>query len=473
VVVAAATVVLAGVVRLLCARGDLWLDEVWTLALLNTLVSPLQIVTRLTHDNNHVLNSLFAWWLRGLEHDWLLRLPSVIAGTAGVAVAASFLGLDDGPGVRDPSRPGVRAALAALLMGASYLMVHYESEARGYALALGIGLFSPWAFLRARASPGSRLAIVHWVAVSLALLGHAVAIHLFAATLAWSLVRFRRDGLGVPSVVTAAVWWHGVPAAVTAAFYFGFLGRLSIGGGPQVPLMDVLAGVVAYTFGFPLSLGAFALVALGALIVVGGLIVLHRMGSDQWVFYATGILVSPIAALAVQPGDLHFERYFFVSAALALLLLARMLGALAVRVPLAAGAAVVLFLAGQAPRIQRLVVDGRGHYAEAVTYMVAHTPSRPVRVASDHDFRNGLVISYQASRLRLGKDQLDYLAAQELARSGADWYVVHRPGDDPAPPPVFTDPGGRAYRLETSFPSAPLSGYRWFLYRREGTTPRT
>lgn len=231
VLVVAVTVVLAAVVRLACAQGDLWLDEVWTLALLTTLESPLQIVTRLTHDNNHILNSVFAWWLGGLEEDWRLRLPAVIAGTAGVAVAASFSGLDDGPEVRDPSCPGVRAALAALLQAASYLMIHYQSEARGYALALGIGLLSPWAFLRARGAPGSRLAIVHWVAVTVALLGHAVAIHFFAATFAWSLVRFRRDALGVPSIVTAAMWWHGVPAAVTAALYFGFLGRLSIGGG--------------------------------------------------------------------------------------------------------------------------------------------------------------------------------------------------------------------------------------------------
>ena len=465
--VVAGIVAAGAVVRIACARGDLWLDEIWTLALLSSIDSPLQIVTKLTHDNNHVLNSFFAWWLRG-GADIALRIPAALVGTAGVAVAASFAGMDDGS--RDQSRPGARAALAALFLAASYLMVHYQSEARGYALALGIGLFSPWAFLRARGSPASRLAAVHWAAAGLALLGHAVAVHLFLATAVWSFVRFRRDGLAGPSLVRALVWWHGVPAATTTLVYLGFLSRMVIGGGPEESLVDVLGRVVAYTFGVPLALGTFGLLALGALVLAGGLATLRRIDSDQWAFYTTGIFLSPMAALVVQPGDLRFERYFYVSAALGLLLAARMVAALTARVPVATAAVAALFLAGQAGRLRHLAADGRGQYRAALSAMAAGTAARPVRVAGDHDFRNGLVTSYYTSRLGLD-GQLVYVRAEGLSASGADWYLVHRPANDPPPPSVFTDPGGRAYRLERTLPSAPLSGFRWFLFRREGAAP--
>jgi hypothetical protein len=455
-----------GLLRLLAARGDLWLDEVWTVALLGTLTSPVQIVTKLTHDNNHILNSLFAWVLRG--NDFAMRLPAVIAGTAGVAVGAWFAGIEDDSAPRDTSHPGARALLAAVVLGSSHLMVHYQSEARGYAFAVGLGLLSPWAFLRARGAPGARLAMVHWAAVCAALLGHAVAVHLFAATAAWSLVRFWRDGMSPPAIVMGALWWHGVPAAFAAALYSGFLSRLTIGGGPQVALPDVIGSVVAYAFGLPLSLGTGVLLLIGVALVAGGLVVVYRAGSDQWALYATGIVLSPAAAMAFQPGDLQFERYFIVSAALALLLFARAAAILLARAPMAVLAVAALFVAGQAPRLHRLVRDGRGHYAEAVRYLVGHAAARPVRLASDHDFRNPMVIRLHASRLGLGPGDLRYVPSQELAASGADWYLVHKGADEATPPAVFTDGGGRRYRLQKEYPSAPLSGFRWLLFKREG-----
>src|SRR6185436_17670860 len=116
----------AAVLRLAAARGNLWLDEIWTLYLLGTIEAPLQIVTTLTHDNNHILNSCCAWWLRG-GADAALRVPAVVAGTLGVAVAAAFAGLRDDPRAQEPSRTEVRATLAALLQATSCLMVHYQS----------------------------------------------------------------------------------------------------------------------------------------------------------------------------------------------------------------------------------------------------------------------------------------------------------------------------------------------------------
>ncbi|TIT25126.1 MAG: hypothetical protein E5W81_04450 [Mesorhizobium sp.] len=49
------------VLRLLGARGDLWLDEIWSFALIEPLTSIDQIFWRVNHDNNHFLNSVYLY----------------------------------------------------------------------------------------------------------------------------------------------------------------------------------------------------------------------------------------------------------------------------------------------------------------------------------------------------------------------------------------------------------------------------
>ena len=45
--IAAALGVASGVVRLLAAGADLWLDEIWSIELARTVSSPLDVVTRI------------------------------------------------------------------------------------------------------------------------------------------------------------------------------------------------------------------------------------------------------------------------------------------------------------------------------------------------------------------------------------------------------------------------------------------
>ena len=139
---ALAAIVAAGAaVRLLACRGDLWLDEVWTLALLDRVHSPLGILTEMRHANNHVLNTLFAYAVGPLEHDTLYRAPAWLGGVLAIALGARLAWLGDGP-IRSDRRPaadasaGTRAVWAAAVLAGSYLLVLYGSEARGYSLSL-------------------------------------------------------------------------------------------------------------------------------------------------------------------------------------------------------------------------------------------------------------------------------------------------------------------------------------------------
>src|SRR5208283_5094387 len=65
-----AALVAAGLaVRLWCARGPLWLDEIWSIENLAPLTRFWQVFWGISHDNNHFLNSLWLYFATGFGAD--------------------------------------------------------------------------------------------------------------------------------------------------------------------------------------------------------------------------------------------------------------------------------------------------------------------------------------------------------------------------------------------------------------------
>ncbi|WP_376704342.1 hypothetical protein RQ479_05220 [Mesorhizobium sp. ISC25] len=111
------------VLRLLGARGDLWLDEIWSFALIEPLTSIDQIFWRVNHDNNHFLNSVYLYLIGPDASPLIQRGLSIALGVATIGAAAA-----------SAASRGRQAMIAtSLLFAVSYPMVHYGSEARGYA----------------------------------------------------------------------------------------------------------------------------------------------------------------------------------------------------------------------------------------------------------------------------------------------------------------------------------------------------
>lgn len=122
-------VLLGTALRLAGASGDLALDEIWTFQLLGRIDSIDQIFWRISHDNNHYLNSVYLYLVGPDASPLLARSLSIALGAAAIFAAAAF-----------NARHGTLAALAtALLFAMSFPMVTYGSEARGY---MGLVLFT-------------------------------------------------------------------------------------------------------------------------------------------------------------------------------------------------------------------------------------------------------------------------------------------------------------------------------------------
>jgi hypothetical protein len=204
--------------------------------------------------------------------------------------------------------------VAALLLGGSYILVHYGSEARGYSLALCFGFLSLGIALADGPRPWSPRAPLAWVTLILAMLAPALAlaVHFLVALIAWSGVRSLRRG-GLRDAAVTLAWWYAVLAAFLFFYYMSFLRVMGSAGGPIMGIPAAMGSAIAGATGLPLLLPN-SLLLLFAIAVTGiSLMWLAARGSDLWVLFllgrafravAAGLLIAGIAAHLVIVGHL-------------------------------------------------------------------------------------------------------------------------------------------------------------------------
>jgi hypothetical protein len=458
-------VVVAALVRLAATWNDLWLDEIWTLKLLGDVHSLLGVFT-LRHENNHILNSLFMYALRPFGIDWLFRVPDWLAGSAAVGLGAWVAWLGDGREDHDDASRTSRALITAILLGGSYLLVHYASEARGYSLALAFGLLAVGITLRDGLRPMSRRAPLVWASLVLSMLSLALAIHFLVALIAWSAVHAQRRG-GWRDAAATLAWWYAVPVGFFALYYLGFLRVMGSAGGPREGLLAAVVNAIEGATGLPLT-APIPVVLIFAIAVAGiGFVWLAAKGSDLWIFYLFGMIVSPAIVAYGHRSELYVGRHLIVSMTLWLLLAGRLLAWLASRggtSKFLVAATLAAFLVANAVRTVPLLRYGRGSFRDALRYMESRTSGDGVRVIGDQDTRNRIVAEYYAPRVA---PRVRYVNRRDRP-DAADWFIACLPVPPGGAPRVVTDERGNQYQFEVEFPSNPFAGISWRLYRRTG-----
>jgi hypothetical protein len=455
-----------GMVRLIGARGDLWLDEIWTLLLIAPVHSVGGILLDIGHDNNHYLNSIYLYLIGPDATSLAQRGLAVALGTATVAAA----GLAAAPCGR------AAAVFAMLLFAFAYPMVHYGSEARGYA---GLVLFVLVAlvFLH-RALDRSDWRVRHGlgVAIGLGLLSHLTMVAGAAGLAAWSIwVLWRRSGgLRQAAMATLAIfrpalaWTFAVGACVVIASQRH---RFTLGGViPFAPadFVDGYGGLIRGLLGAPdpvsslLPPWAFLAAASGAIALAA--YAWRDRESDVSLYVIAAVALPAAIFLAALP-NVQFGRYFLVSGTIFLLFVADVLGDAWSRggVPrIVAGAALSTMLIGHAVALASFFQDQRGHYTDAIALMAR---DGRFSYASDHEFRTRTVVDFFAAKRGIAAD---YVRPDEWCRSPPQFMVIE--DIDTALRFGHLDLGPPQCRLGfergESFASSRLSGRPWTIYRR-------
>jgi hypothetical protein len=442
--------------RLLCARGDLWLDEIWSIENLEHLPNVGGVFWGISQDNNHILNSLWLWCVGPDAPPIMIRLEAIVLGTFTIPVAAKLC---------ERNGPASGIAGAALVAGGA-VFVHYGSEARGYAgliLMVFIAAETLENFLEKRSN---RSRVVFGVAVALGALFHltmlTAAFTLIVATLARVYFATR-----APRSVASAASDLAPPAALGALPALGFLvaGILNthkIQLGDQVPfsfarLARGLATLYEATLGLPYDLPIW-LAAAAAVVLTG--VAVFLIAPERRILPLTCLILPPALALLVGPPNVHIARFHLIGAVGLVILLGELVNRLWGTRHIAFVVVIGLALAiGDGQHVAQLAALGRGDYEKVVARMenagpaayASNMPAELARTVRFYDRRSGLT----------------QVAAADWCRRPPDWFIL---SDDPtgeaAQRPFGPPQCATPFTLDMVMQPAPLSGLRLALYRR-------
>ncbi|OGK13306.1 MAG: hypothetical protein A2W80_02895 [Candidatus Riflebacteria bacterium GWC2_50_8] len=441
------------------ARGDLWLDEIWSLGFALDSNSVADIFCRFRHDNNHVLNTLYLYLVRGADDFLVFRTLSVLAGIASLWLLTHIAA---GWGK-------VQAMLVLVLAGSSYPLLLYFSEARGYALAICMSLVAFISIHKYYETSAKAYLAVFWLASCAGIMAHAtflmVTISLLIAGFA---AKTNHDSNNATSPVRRLA--PHLPVIGFFAWWYNFyLINMEFGGGPIFSGSQLFGQTAAFLLGFPDSSTSQLLAAiLMVLLTVVGLRRLYQAGGNWQTFSGVLVLAPVFMLIATQPAFLYF-RYFVICFPFFYLLLAFLINDCWNSYPRLRSLLILLLafmLIGHWQRNFSLLTNGRGNYTAAVAIMLAENGDQPFLVGSDHDFRNPTLLHYYAMR-REAAARLQYVQTRDWHKRPPEWFIGHSMNPVAKPAITHSIEGVGKFVLVGNWSSAPVSGFHWYLYRRQ------
>lgn len=466
-----------------------WLDEIWSWAWVYhpsiyfgdlealKIESALDIFTKLRHDNNHQLITLWMYLVGDLDQWFVYRLPSLLGGLGTIWL------------VMERTRGWAGVALPGGLFATSYVMVVYSTEARGYGLVCFFALLG-YRLLDRRLAANLTFSIKDSMAyfgiVLLGLSSHFIFVHFYIAAILWTSVRTLQSqelSRGLIQLIRI----HALPTLYILVLYFGFIHGIQVGGGDGSGLGHTLRDLTAWLSGSPNDWwGA----VLGGAVLLG----LAAYGASapgqthQLVFLVGACLIGPAGPLLLRSLNAEgafetlYPRYFLIAATFVLLFAARGL----LRLHQAGGNArtVSLVIAGilvigNSARTARFLAEGRGSYLEAVTYMGTNSVDQSGRrvdfsAGSHQSIHSKMVLLYYRRFLPAGQ-RVGWVESPEARPLAAAprWILIAHPWYSELPAeakpkiqPMIQLPCGAVYRFAHDYSFYGPSGFSWQVFGR-------
>jgi hypothetical protein len=444
--------------RILGARGELWLDEIWSLHLVDQIKHGEALVALAT-DNNHYLNTLYLALVGPDQPPLVLRAFAILLGTAGVAMAGWL-----------QRRRGAGTVLVTMaLVAASYPLVNAGSEARGYAGMMLCAMASIDLNERALEERSARLGL--WLGLSnvLGILFQPLMAGLIGSLGLWTvLVTWReRRSLRAAYETTRDLFGWTIRLLIPVLLVIGAAVRFGSG--------YVLGGVTPYStgrmflgieqmfrflLGLPEAVSDFAVPVL-VLAAVALALALDRNNRRVWLYVVVMFAMPGAMALAHLPNT-EIARYYLLPGLVFLLLLGELWTVLSARGPIArslAGLAVLLLLLGNGLELRMFYAAGRGDVV-AMLGIVTEQGAGPIT----GNKRDRPVLEYYMPRLGVNTALVDL---DDVCKTPPRWILASDAGAE-APEEARIGTGcSQLFRKVAHHDSWGLSGLPWALYRAE------
>ena len=446
--------------RMLATGGELWLDELWSLLHVSTTTDPVDIFTKIKHDNTHILNSLWMWgclWVQQ-SNPLILRLPSLACG---IVILYLLLKL-----ARSEERS--TNTIWLVLVAFSYPLTLYCTEARGYSLTLLCASIGYLSLLRLLRDPSDNKAIAAFGGAGVVgCLSHAIFVLFLAPSLVWltwraltsplrensrSLIRY---GM-LPPILSATI--------LTCTFYRG----MEIGGAPLLPYLEVAATTISVSFGGAALSSINADVTGWSLFFVISLVTVCCIELIAWIrsgdpraTLITLILITPWVAVAVLQPHFILPRYFIIQLFFAYLVAARFLVRLATQGRFGSIVCIVLmiaYLAGNLLHTYQLIDRGRSHFVEIFTSL--KDSAGIVTVGGDQDFQNSLRLAYTD----ISATELSYINSYRTSTTAPRFIIRESIDAYEEFPETFTAPLGDRYQKLKAYRAPLLNGSNVYVY---------
>jgi hypothetical protein len=485
-------IILALSLRFFGLFHDFWLDEIWSYVMVSQLTSPLQIFS-LTYDNNHFINSFFIYLVGKSDPSYWFkyRILSFVLGVGTIGIAFLI--------TRKMFKGTLERLIAPLLMAASFPLVAYSTEARGYS---PVAFFSMVSFYLLREYFDAKrlpLLIAFNCSLMLGFLSHFSFIYIFCGLIVLSFISVAKESFTAKTKIAFILKLFLLPSIALLIIYIPFFLNITYGYGPEYSSITVMDQLTAYLLGYPEnSYFRYIFMVIGMAVLIMESITVTKRDAGLGAFFITIILLPLTFFLITQPKYFNV-RYFFVLYPFLIILLTHFsvrLADISLLCKICSVLLVILILTGNFQHILNFIESGRGNYLQAFSYIHKHTDSKQITISGDHTFRNLMVFSFYDKFFMDGKqivyvispDHLRFLEsnakwfltylivnriklicidAAALNRFGPEWFVVGGFGKNPGIVNYVDINNTAKYKLERYFPySGELSGYHWFIYRR-------
>jgi hypothetical protein len=461
-------VIVAGAsLRCAAVTGELWLDELWSLLKVSDLSNPLDIVTKVKHDNNHILNSLWMWLWGATQPSFVYRIPALVCSVILLVILY-------------PRKETIQSDTAVMILwltlaAFSYPLTLYGTEARGYSLVLLCVAFAYLSLTKLLANPFDLKAIVTFSLCGIVgCISHAIYVLFLAPAVAWLLWRLTASPLKSNSRV---ILWCGVmpPIGVASFLLLTFYRGLEIGGAPLMPYLEVAATTISASFGGEALSAVNANITgwscfLGVFITIVCLVEIAAwMRNGDPLAYLVGlVLITPWVAVAVIQPHFILPRYFIIQVFFAYLVAARFLNRLARKSSFGKLVASALVLAYTGAHIRHtfdLVALGRSNFVQIFEAIASTLPDSERTAGGDQDFQNGLRLAY-ARKVAPNTSSITYVSNYRSANTSPHFIIREALDAYEESSNEWRSPQGALYREFRRYPAPALNGSYVTVYER-------